>query len=172
MTVPRFKVQGHGGCWSKLRRQVYTILEPNLNLHMYCTFYTSYRDYKAGPFTSPRNWITLDKEIIWDFPSYFLEWNHPDVPKPLRWMEDGHWGMEGHQPAQLMREYLQTPVNQLFARVFYLDYWGLINILRSGDRRIGQRRLRAFADRLDPIEPAMKVMRRRFELRAGGRRDG
>jgi len=87
-------------------------------------------------------------------------------------MEDGHWGMEGHQPAQLMREYLHTPVNQLFARVFYLDYWGLMNILRAADRRIGQRRLRAFAEQLDPAEPAMKVMRRRFELRAGGRRDG
>jgi hypothetical protein len=165
MTFSNYKVQ-HGGCWSKLRRQVYTILEPELNLQLYCTFYISDRDYKAGPFTSPRHWITLEKEIIWDFPSYFLEWKHPNVPKTLKYLESGHglWGDFGSAPAQLMLEYLSTPVNQLLARVFSLDYWGLMNILRAGDRRIGQRRLRAFAEQLSPTEPAMKVIRRRFSM--------
>src|SRR2546427_680605 len=126
MTFPRYRVP-HGGSWTKLRSQIYVILEPELPLQMYSTFYTSHRDYKVGPFTSPREWITLDREVIWDFPSYFLKWNHPDVPKPLEYMEDGHWGFEGHQPAQLIREYLQTPPVHLLTRIFYLDYWGLIN---------------------------------------------
>lgn len=139
---------------------------------MYCTFYTSHRDYKAGPFTSPRHWITLGQEVIWDFPSYFLAWNHPKVPKPLRWLEDGHWGTDGSQPCQLIREYLHTPVNQLLIRIVSLDYWNLSNILRAADRRIGQRRLRTCAEQVDPTEPAMQVMGRRFVLRREGRLHG
>jgi len=51
---------------------------------------------------------------------------------------------------------------------FDRDYWGLINIFRAADRRLGQRQLRAFAEQLNPTEPAVKVIHRRFTLILGG----
>ena len=160
----------HGGCWSKLQNRLYTVLRPELQLQMHCTNYVSGRDVKGGPFDAPRHWITLEKEIIWDFPSYFLEWNHPDVPMPLKYLESGHgpWGSYESAPAQLILEYLATPVPQLLDHPFDRDYWGLINIFRAADRRLGQRQLRAFAEQLNPTEPAVTVMHRRFTLILGG----
>jgi hypothetical protein len=45
--------------------------------------------------------------------------------------------------SNLMREYIDTPKDQLMSRQFENDYWGLINILRAADKRIGQRQLKA-----------------------------
>jgi len=41
----------------------------------------------------------------------------------------------------LIREYIDTPKDEILSKVFENDYWGLINILRAADRRIGGRRL-------------------------------
>ena len=41
----------------------------------------------------------------------------------------------------LIREYIDTPKDEILSKVFDDDHWGLINILRAADRRIGAKRL-------------------------------
>lgn len=43
--------------------------------------------------------------------------------------------------SDLIREYIDTPVSELMTRWFDNDRWGLTDILRAADRRIGKRRL-------------------------------
>ena len=39
--------------------------------------------------------------------------------------------------SNLIREYIDTPVSEIVYKHFENDYWGLANILRAADRRIG-----------------------------------
>lgn len=41
----------------------------------------------------------------------------------------------------LLREYLDTPKEELFAKQFANDCRGIVNILKAADRRFGKRRL-------------------------------
>ncbi|MCV5696772.1 hypothetical protein OFN29_31400, partial [Escherichia coli] len=43
--------------------------------------------------------------------------------------------------SDLLREYIDTPKAELLTKQFTSDKWGLVNILRAADRRIGMRRL-------------------------------
>ena len=43
--------------------------------------------------------------------------------------------------SQIIREYIDTPKDEILSKTFENDHWGLVNILRSADRRIGARRL-------------------------------
>ena len=43
--------------------------------------------------------------------------------------------------SHLIREYIDTPKTELMNKHFENDYWGLINILKAADKRIGYRRL-------------------------------
>lgn len=43
--------------------------------------------------------------------------------------------------SELLREYIDTPVHALFDKVFISDKWGLTDILKAADKRIGKRRV-------------------------------
>lgn len=43
--------------------------------------------------------------------------------------------------SNIIREYIDTPKDDIYSKYFELDKWGLTNILKSADRRIGKRRL-------------------------------
>src|SRR5712691_12977863 len=96
---------------------------PDIHLQIYCTVYTSGRDVKIGPFHAPRHWMTLDQQIIWDFPGSYFAWNHPEVQRPLQFIEEGYWTPGSSVIAQLFREYLDTPIERLLHRAFEQDYW-------------------------------------------------
>jgi hypothetical protein len=147
--------------WSKLQKQLYSLIASDIALQIHCTVYSF--SMKFDTFESPRHWITLGKEIVWDFPSHFLQWNHPDVPKPIEYMEQEYWRGRSSSISQLFRQYLDTPREEILSRHFPHDYWGLINILRAADRRIGRRRLQAFKNTLRESEPAVKVLAHRLE---------
>ena len=46
---------------------------------------------------------------------------------------------------ELIREYIDTPKEELFAKHFDADDWGFANILKAADKRIGKRRLQILA---------------------------
>lgn len=60
----------------------------------------------------------------------------------------------------LIREYIDTPKDEVFSKHFDNDYWGLINILKAADRRFGRTRLDRLQKRLDN-KAALKVLERR-----------
>ena len=46
----------------------------------------------------------------------------------------------------MLREYIDTPSSELMTKKFEGDHWGLTDILRAADRRIGRRRLAELAE--------------------------
>lgn len=123
------------GRWSKLQREIYRIRADRLDLHLHCRVYRMAS--QRGSTDLPRYWITLDGETIWDYPRDFI-----DAPHPLRTNpEDYPYLTDVSAISELIREYIDTPKDELLDRAFDDDHWGLVNILRAADRRVGLRRL-------------------------------
>ena len=142
--------------WSKLQKQLYLIIDKESKFQIHCSVYKTKSAWNAGQRSGiskkqesiPRYWITVgdNKEIIWDFPNNFLDkesmieypcWNITDEdPNTIKntyfWNENYTW------VANLIREYLDTPRDQLLTKEFENDKYGLINVLRKYDRRISK----------------------------------
>ena len=56
--------------WSKLQSEIYKIMDEEINLQIHCSVYPMNSRY--GSTNLPRYWITLDKEILFDYPKQFL----------------------------------------------------------------------------------------------------
>jgi len=123
--------------WSKLQREIYKIIDEKINFQIHCTRYPM--DSESGSTDLPRYWITLGKEIIFDYPKQFavcggtVNYTGFHVGYP--------YNTDISDISILIREYIDTPKEELLTKIFDNDHWGLINILRAADRRIGQRRL-------------------------------
>lgn len=90
----------------------------------------------------PRYWITLGKEIIFDYPKQFVTQDGMVRNfKPKDYPYNYPYKNDVSDISDLIREYIDTPVSEIMTKHFENDYWGLANILRAADRRIGQRRL-------------------------------
>jgi hypothetical protein len=78
----------------------------------------------------PRYWITVGKgkdlKIIWDFPKDFKDEKYMKYQPYI------------HIPniSNLISDYCNTPKEELKSRVFEDDEYGLIDVLRSFDRRL------------------------------------
>ena len=124
--------------WSKLQRELYKLISNDINFQIHCAAYPM--DSRYGSTDLPRYWITLDKEIIWDYPKQFV--TKDGTVKNLSGFEAGYpHRTDVSDISELIREYIDTPKDEILKKVFEKDYWGLINILRAADRRIGKRRL-------------------------------
>lgn len=114
--------------WSKLQKELYLIIDSEIDFQIHCA------SYPVGAYgdTIPRYWITLGKEIIFDYPKQFVlsEWH---ICYPFETVVPKVSG--------LIREYIDTPVSEIMIKHFEHDSWELTDIFRAADRRIGQRRL-------------------------------
>jgi len=115
--------------WSKLQRAVYLILAPRLPLQIHCRVYPI--DSQYGTTGIPRYWITLGKEIIWDYPKDFVSQGYLTYACPYK--------TDISDISCLIREYLDTPRSQILSEAFANDMWGIVDILRAADRRVGSR---------------------------------
>jgi hypothetical protein len=100
-------------------------------------------DSQRGTSDLPRYWITLNKETIWDYPKYFLNQSMGDSysGRHLTLINTYPYGSDISDISKLLNEYIDTPKEELLNKHFENDKWGLINILKAADRRIGERRL-------------------------------
>jgi hypothetical protein len=105
-------------------------------------------DSQRGSTNIPRYWITLGKDIIFDYPKDF-----PEARASYPYLTDVS------SISRLIRDYIDTPVDDLLSKQFE-DPWGLIEIFLAADRRIGKRRLREFGERLSS-DGAKLVLERR-----------
>ncbi|MDR0453617.1 MAG: hypothetical protein LBH05_02245 [Deferribacteraceae bacterium] len=142
--------------WSKLQREIYKIVAKNINLQIHCVAYRM--DSHCGSTDLPRYWITLDKEIIFDYPKRFLS----DEGWKYVYEEHDNYPYMTDIPdiTDLIKEYIDTPKDELLTKVFYSDNWGLVDILRAADRRIGIRRHTIFKNYANIA--AQKVIKARF----------
>lgn len=120
--------------WSKLQKQLYNIITDKIDLQIHCVVYSMNSNY--GNTGLPRYFITLDKEIIWDYPADFIKdktLNKNTINYP--------YNSDVPEISNLIEEYVNTGSAELADKVFENDRWGLTDILKSADRRIGKRRL-------------------------------
>lgn len=117
--------------WSKLQRQLYLLVDPAINFQIHCAIYKM--KSKQGSNELPRYWITLGKEIIFDYPKQFMhaedgigEYTRSSYP----------FDFTMNALSQLIREYIDTPVVEIETKEFENDYWLFTDILLAADRRI------------------------------------
>ncbi|UMQ58095.1 SF0329 family protein [Leptospira interrogans] len=143
--------------WSKLQSRLYNLIDENLNFQIHCIVYPMHSE--RGSTGLPRYWITLDKNIIWDYPKQFID-------KKLK--KDGviktyPYNTDISEISDLIEEYIQMDKEELFQKHFEKDLWGLANILKSADRRIGIRRLLLLRKKTKN-KSALLVIEKRLEL--------
>ena len=125
--------------WSKLQRDLYKIIDGNINFQIHCVRYPM--DSFYGSTDLPRYWITIGKEILWDYPKDFVVACGGTKNYIDRYIATYPYSNDISDISNLLREYIETPKEILFEKHFENDKWGLINILKAADRRIGKRRL-------------------------------
>jgi hypothetical protein len=133
--------------WSKLQREIYKLLVEGLDLQIQCRAYRMPESWSTTP-QIPRFWITLGEDIIFD------------IPKNANYQQKHQ--MYDHIPniSNLIREYIDSPVDGLATKVFAKDTFGVTDILKAADRRIGRRQW----DKLPQTEVVKKILEARKSL--------
>jgi hypothetical protein len=79
--------------------------------------------------------VRLGKEDIWNFPKQFIH-NRTAYP------DGGNQYSYGVSDINIiLREYLDTPKDKLLEKEFERDYFGITNIIKAADRRIGLKKI-------------------------------
>ena len=130
--------------WSKLAKRLYEIVDESIDFKLHCTVYRM--QSRHGSTDLPRYFITLAGEIIFDYPKDFVL-----KSGGVKSLAGGAltkiypYGNDISDIGELIREYIDTPKDELFKKHFDADEWGLANILKAADKRIGKRRLQILA---------------------------
>jgi hypothetical protein len=124
-----------GKRWSKLQARLYNLMEPAVNFQIHCALYEMKSLGHYGSRLS-RYFITVDKEIVFDYPKDM------ELDKKYIYL----WNSDVDKISNLIEEYIQRPKEELFED-FPNDKWGIVDILRACDRRVGKKRLQILAER-------------------------
>lgn len=114
--------------WSKLQKQLYLVIDDSINFQIHCSAYRM--DSQHGSTDLPRYWITLGKEIVFDYPK--VSTDKKDYP----------YVNEVSDISDLFRQYLDTPREQLLEKTFEADKYGVTNLLKCADKRISVAKLK------------------------------
>ena len=107
---------------------------------------------QRGSADLPRYWITIGKEIVFDYPKQFInDQENKNYP----------YETQISDISNCIREYIDCPVNMLPEKQFQNDLWGLTDILKVVDKRLGKERLTTyFASGNSMIK---EILNKRFE---------
>lgn len=147
--------------WSKLQKEVYLLVDPKLDFQIHCVAYRMCSQW--GSTDLPRYWITLGKETIFDYPKQFIHSEGPDENSRIAYeaLSIYPYSSETSEISNMLREYIDTPLSELMTKKFEGDHWGLTDILRAADRRIGRRRLAELAEVVSN-PAAQKILKQRM----------
>lgn len=124
--------------WSKLQSRLYNLMDPNLNFQIHMAVYEMNSNDGWHGNKLPRYFITIGKEIVFDYPK--------DFDTTEKYGSNSYpWDAEICDISNLIEAYIECPEENLMQK-FEDDKWGLTDILRACDRRIGKRRLRELFD--------------------------
>ena len=130
--------------WSKLQKQLYELVDESIDFKLHCTVYRM--QSRCGSTDLPRYFITLAGEIIFDYPKDFVLKSGGVKSLALGALTKIYpYGNDISDIGELIREYIDTPKEELFKKHFDADEWGLANVLKAADKRIGKRRLQILA---------------------------
>lgn len=99
--------------WSKTKSRIEALFDPKLDLAIHTTSYTHATNHDT--YEVPRHWITLNKEVVWDFPGPFLTRRDNPAAPGIRYELDPYWRGAGNPswPAHVLRQYLDCPAGEL-----------------------------------------------------------
>ena len=130
--------------WSKLAKRLYELADESIDFRLRCTVYRM--QSRRGSTDLPRYFITLAGEIIFDYPKDFaLKSGGVKSLAQGALTKIYPYDNDISDIGELIREYIDTPKEELFKKHFDADEWGLANILKAADKRIGKRRLQILA---------------------------
>lgn len=150
----------HARPFSKLKKQLESLFIPELKMRVNCISYPIRSQY--GSSSIPRFYVQLGKEIIWDYPKDF----------PIKDIHYHYW-KEDTGISNLIREYIDTPVLELFDKTFECEhiiiepqkcnfYLGLIDMFIAADRRVGKEKLMKWSSEIE--NPKVKlILAKRFD---------
>ena len=163
-----------GKRWSKIQSRIYALIDPALKLQIHCAAYREGCDH--GFVDSGRYWVTLDKKIIWDFPKQFITWNNlfsEDNLSHTRSFISGdttkNYTYSNSDISDLLREYIDTPLDKVLYKVFDNDLFGLTDVLKAADRRIGKKKLFEYFQKQNS-DIALSIFRKRWPTINGSHR--
>ena len=117
--------------WSKLQKSLYLIVSDKVDFQIHCSVYRM--NSQRGNTDLPRYWrITIEKEIVFDYPKQFIE-DEANKNYPYE--------TQISDISDCIREYIDCPVNLLLEKNFENDLWGLTDILKAVDKRLGKEKL-------------------------------
>jgi hypothetical protein len=124
--------------WSKLQKQLYDLIDDRVPLQVHCIGMDNLKD-KASIKSLGVFRVHLGRRIIWDFPKGVLK----SAPE-----NNGQIGFSYSVSDinELVREYIDTPKDELLEKLFPGDRYGLTDILKAADRRLGRERLNSRFD--------------------------
>ena len=124
--------------WSKLQSRLYNVIDPSIKFQIHCVLYEMNSNDGWHSNKLPRYFITIGKDIVFDYPKDFT-YEGCKSASCYPYLTD----ME--EISCLIEEYIQRPIEELMED-FVNDNWGLTDILRVCDKRVGKRRLRKLRD--------------------------
>lgn len=150
--------------WSLLQREIYKLIDERINFQIHLSKYRMKSQY--GSTDLPRYWITVGNDVIFDYPMQFVDINgnvkYGNCVKNLKGVKKHYpYGTDISDISNLIREYIDTPKELVFSKHFEKDCWGLANILKAADRRIGKRRLVLLKRKTDN-KAALKIIKYRL----------
>ena len=121
--------------WSKLQSKLYDIISDKIDFSIHvekypCNSNDSHYDKNR---VLPRYFITINNEIIFDYPKNF--------PNSTTYFISGN---KMSKISNIIENYINTPKEKIMT--IPPDEFGLTNILRVCDKRVGYRRLKKIYD--------------------------
>lgn len=142
--------------WSKLQKRLYNIIADEIDLQIHCVVYSMNSNY--GSTGLPRYFITLGKEIIWDYPADFTVTESDDET-----LKDYPHITGVSAISDLIEEYVNTRSDELTEKIFVNDLWNFIDILKAADRRMRKRRLEILKEKTEN-EAIKKIIEKRMNI--------
>ena len=139
--------------WSKLQSRLYNLIDDSLDFKVHCAVYEMNSNDGYHGSKLPRYFITIDKEIVFDYPKDF------DTSEKYGF-NSYPWDTDISAISDIIEEYIQCPDTELMSE-FEKDKWGITDILRVCDRRIGIRRLKALRKKITN-EVLLDIIERRL----------
>lgn len=123
--------------WSKLQRRIDEIFDSNIRLQFHCAVY---RIPGHVDTVCPRYFLMLNGEIIWDWPKYYTDdLSHEEMYLVYR--------SSASNISDLIAEYLNSDRKTALS---LRDEWGILDIIRAADRRIGRRGWHRLLENINP----------------------
>ena len=144
------KGESNMAAWSKLQKSLYLIVSDKVDFRIHCSVYRM--KSQRGNTDLPRYWITIGKDIVFDYPKQFIN-NEKSTKYP--------YITQISDISDLIREYIDCPVALLPEKKFENDLWGLTDIFKAVDKRLGKERLNSYFS--SNYSVAKDILKKRFE---------